>query len=151
MGDLEKEMFDKVKQLDEYFNRKEVVKLAKVLVDIDQLILKVKEQFKDDSITMDESAKLNLQVSMLKTQIEDVVTNMCKDDLNLLFDVSHELIKLEAKTDDMVVDRLLSGQVKPDILRQLICSNFFNQKIGIVEPKTNMHFRLTTGVNNNLL
>ena len=109
MGDLEKEMFDKVKQLDEYFNRKEAVKLAKVLVDIDQLILKVKEQFKDDSITMDESAKLNLQVSMLKTQIEDVVTNMCKDDLNLLFDVSHELIKLEAKTDDMVVDRLLSG------------------------------------------
>ena len=53
--------------MDEYFNRKEAVKLAKVLVDIDQLILKVKEQFKDDSITMDESAKLNLQVSVLKT------------------------------------------------------------------------------------
>ena len=31
------------------------------------MILKVKEQCKDDSITMDESAKLNLQMSVLKT------------------------------------------------------------------------------------
>jgi len=42
---------------------------------------------------------------------------MCKEDLNLLLDVSHELIKEAALVDDMVVDRLLSGQVKPDILR----------------------------------
>ena len=44
MGDLEKEMFDKLQQLDEYSNKKESTGLAKVLIGIDQLIQKLKTQ-----------------------------------------------------------------------------------------------------------
>ena len=46
MGDLDKEMFDKLQQLDEYSNKKESTGLAKVLIGIDQLIQKLKTQSK---------------------------------------------------------------------------------------------------------
>lgn len=46
MGDLEKEMFDKLQQLDDYSNKKESTGLAKVLIGIDQLIQKLKTQSK---------------------------------------------------------------------------------------------------------
>ena len=59
---------------------------------------------------MDESSKLNLQVTNLRRFIEDVVSNFCKDDLKTLLDISHELIKYATlKNDEMMVDQLLNG------------------------------------------
>ena len=70
----------------------------------------------------------------------------------MLLDVSYELLKLEATTqDNKIVDQLLNGHIKPDILRVLIASNKYNIKKDIVEPKDGVFFKLTVGYENNLL
>lgn len=61
----------------------------------------------------------------------------------MLLSVSYELIKLQATEPHQdLVNNLLNGQVKPDILRELIDSNFFNVKTGIVEPKKDKFYRM---------
>ena len=70
----------------------------------------------------------------------------------MLLDVSYELLKLEATTqDNKIVDQLLNGHIKPDILRVLITSNKYNVTKDIVEPKEGVFFKLEVGSENKLL
>ena len=55
------------------------------------------------------------------------------------------------KKDDKIMDELLHGQVQPDILRDIINSNYYNEETGCVEPKPNVFFRLVIGAEGNLL
>lgn len=58
---------------------------------------------------------------------------------------------LEAKNHEAILEDTLRGQVKPDIITEIILSNHFNKKTGIVEPKENVYFSLTIGFDVNLL
>ena len=78
--------------------------------------------------------------------IEQHVTDLCKDNINSLLDMCYELLKIAAeRNDDGLVEDLLYGQVRPDILRVLITSNFYDTKTKMVLPKPDIFFRLVVG------
>ena len=83
---------------------------------------------------------------------EDTISNLAKEDLKNFFSLSYELLKLAAEQkDEKLIDEVLTGQVKPDILREIIASNKYNVRKGIVEPIKGKEFRITVGNDNNLL
>lgn len=81
-----------------------------------------------------------------------MITNYSKNDFNMLLGVSYELLKIEYEFKDYsIVDNLLCGCVKPDILRELIQSNHYNPVTKTVKPKKDKFFRLAVGADSKLL
>ena len=92
---------------------------------------------KNDKISLDDNAKFNLVAVSIKRSVENLITEFCKFDMAALLDLSIELLKLEHKKElagNDFINKLFYGQLKPDRLRQIICSNFYNKNTGIVEP-----------------
>ena len=94
MGDFEKATFDMLQKLNEFSSNKDAEKLAQTFVDSLQLIKKSKIESEQQKITIDESAKFNIHALELKSRLEDIITQFCKDDINMLLNVSYELLKL---------------------------------------------------------
>ena len=110
MGDLEKEVFDATKQLNDQSESKNADQLSKTLVKNLNLINKVKKEASSKSISIDENARFSIQSTNLKAQIEDFITKISKEDFVLLISISHDLIKLQEKSkDDKILDVLLNG------------------------------------------
>ena len=81
-----------------------------------------------------------------------MITNYAKQDLTMLLNLSYELLKIEFEQNDaMLINHLLRGQVKPDILFQLIRSNHYDQKAKMVVPKPDKFFNMSVGAECNLL
>ena len=74
---------------------------------------------------MEESASINSSKTTLSRYLEDLITDICKKDTCMLLDLAYELLKMESPDDPFVRDTLY-GQVKPEFLVNLICSNHFN-------------------------
>lgn len=66
----------------------------------------------DDGIELDQSASINKIFQTLKRDTEDVITELCTQDLCTLLDLSYELLKIESQTEPFVYE-ILNGQVKP--------------------------------------
>lgn len=150
MSELEKQAFDKLKDMNNFKTAKDTVQLARVLYEITLLIQEMGNKMNEEGVNMDQTADMNNQQTGLKRLVEDLVTDLCKQDLQTLLDLSYELLKIEADVDPFVHD-LLQGQVKPNALVDIICSNYYNKKTNKVEPKEKQQFRLVIGPDNHLL
>ena len=66
MNDFQREVFDKAQQLDQYSENKDSVKLAETLVDILDIIQRLKQESIAKKVTIDENARLNIVQLKLK-------------------------------------------------------------------------------------
>ena len=78
MGKLEKDSCDKLVQLTQFSLNKDSQSLARTLVEILDLIGKLRIEASSKTTSIDENAKLSMQANNLKIQVEDLITNYCK-------------------------------------------------------------------------
>ena len=95
MDELEKDVFNKLQQLDEQMERKNVEQLAKTLAETLNLLKRLKRQSTSQTIDIDTSAKLNLEANKLKIQTEDLISDISKKNFGMLLDICYELLKLQ--------------------------------------------------------
>ena len=153
MNALERKVYDTIEQSMKLKMNKDSAGLAKLLqehfVTLEQLSKEAQEAGK---ISIDEMAKINIQSNMLKTKIEDLITEISASDQAFLLDFSYEFLKLESTSSKKSnLHDILNGTVKPSILVDLICSNFYNSKTGRVEPKPHSKFYIANGDNGILI
>jgi len=70
--------------------------------------------------------------------------------MHTLLDLSYELLKLENEKEEFVYE-LLYSHVKPACLANLICSNYYNSRMGRVEPRADQVFQMVIGQENCIL
>ena len=72
--------------------------------------------------------------------------------MKIFYQVCYELLVMESeKKIDIKVNDILRGQVKPDILREIICSNMYDKRIKAIVPRKDKYFSISVGAEFNFL
>lgn len=125
----------------QYYHLQKMDDLAVVLFQIYQVLNECENKL-TEKITDEQQTQIDGAKSKLWRKVELLFSELAQTNLPGLLNLCYELIKIEGEKKEKFVYGFLNGNIQPQKLVEIICSNSYNKMTDKMVPDPNKFFRL---------